>query len=72
MRLAQATMNSMDNCAVTQKRAVLGSAKLNLQSVVKKMKDLMWEDQTGISENLAKVEHYLQVILDELEKLKDA
>ncbi|OXU30979.1 hypothetical protein TSAR_009744 [Trichomalopsis sarcophagae] len=72
VRLAQATMRCINNCAVAQKRAVLGSAKLNLQSVVKKLKDLMWEDQSGISENLAKVERYLQVVLDELEKLKNA
>lgn len=72
MRLSQATMNCINNCAVAQKRAVLGSAKLNLQSVVKKLKDLMWEDQSGISENLAKVEHHLQVALSELEKLKNA
>lgn len=70
LRIAEANLNSLENVAVTQKRAVLGSAKLSLQSVVKKMKDLNWEDKSGISEHLSKVEEQLKLIIDELEKLK--
>ena len=65
-------MNSTENCTVSQKRTVLGGAKLSLQSVVKKMKDLMWEDQSEISENLNKVEEQLKAIMEEVEKLKTA
>ena len=36
------------------------------------MKDLMWEDQSEISENLNKVEEQLKAIMEEVEKLKTA
>ncbi|XP_058808371.1 tetratricopeptide repeat protein 27 [Phymastichus coffea] len=70
VRLAEANLYNLHNVAVAHKRTILGSAKLSLQSVVKKIKDLNWEDQSGILENLEKVENKLKLIVDELEKLK--
>ncbi|XP_014205573.1 tetratricopeptide repeat protein 27 [Copidosoma floridanum] len=69
-RLAEASLKSTEHCAVQQKRQILASAKLSLQSVVRKIKDLAWEDMSDIAENLSTVEEYLQKVLDELEKIK--
>jgi hypothetical protein len=71
LRLAETSLNCIVNCSVVQKNAMLGSAKLCLQSVIKKLKDLMWEDQSAIAENLIKLEEYLKIILEEINTLKN-
>ena len=71
IKLAQAYEHCSRNCSTVQKRAMLGSAKLSLQSVVKKVKDQELSEQGEILDRLQKVEERLAVILEELEKIKD-
>lgn len=52
-----------------KRRTLLGSAKLSLQSVVKKVKDQQW-DNDKISTSLQKVEEYLNTVVTELENMK--
>jgi len=67
--LAQAYLRCVTDIAVVKKRKMLGSAKLSLQGVVKKIKEQEW-DNTNITEQLRKVESYLATITNELEQIK--
>lgn len=71
VKLAHANEHCSRNCSTAQKRAMLGSAKLSLQSVVKKVKDQELSEQVEIVDRLQKVEERLTVISQELEKIKD-
>ncbi|KAJ8686374.1 hypothetical protein QAD02_022168 [Eretmocerus hayati] len=71
-RLSQATISCLNGCSTTQKRTVLGSAKLSLQSVIKKMNDPMWKDHAEIVKKSSCVEEQLHLILEELQKLEAA
>ncbi|XP_035742700.1 tetratricopeptide repeat protein 27-like isoform X1 [Vespa mandarinia] len=50
------------------KRALLGSAKLALQGVIKKVKDI-YSENAEVMQNLQQVEEYFKVISSELEKM---
>lgn len=67
--LAQVYLCCSNNIAVAKKRKMLGSAKLSLQGVVKKIKEQEWNN-TNIIEQLTKVEEYLTIIINELEQIK--
>lgn len=67
--LAHAYLTCSKNCSLNQKRSMLGSAKLSLKGVVKKVKDQQWNDQTVISECLQKVEDVLEQIVKELDEV---
>ncbi|XP_033209501.1 tetratricopeptide repeat protein 27 [Belonocnema kinseyi] len=71
VKLAQANEHCSRNCSTAQKRAMLGSAKLSLQSVVRKVKDQELSEQVEIVDRLQMVEERLTVISEELEKIKD-
>lgn len=64
--LAHAYLASSKNCSLKQQRSMLGSAKLSLNGVVKRVKDQQWLDQLVISESLQKVENDLEQIIREL------
>ncbi|KAG5315713.1 TTC27 protein, partial [Acromyrmex insinuator] len=67
--LAQAYLRCTTDIAVIKKRKMLGSAKLSLLGVVKKVKEQEWSN-TNIIEQLIKVEEYLATITNELEQIK--
>ncbi|XP_072753473.1 tetratricopeptide repeat protein 27-like [Anoplolepis gracilipes] len=67
--LAQAYLRCTKDIAVVKKRKMLGSAKLSLQGVVRKIKEQEWNN-TNITEQLTKVEEYLTIITNELEQIK--
>lgn len=67
--LAQVYLRCTNNVTVIKKRKMLGSAKLSLQGVVKKIKEQEWNN-TNIIEQLTKVEEYLTTITNELEQIK--
>lgn len=67
--LAQAYLRCTTDIAVVKKRKMLGSAKLSLLGVVKKVKEQEWSN-TNIIEQLMKVEEYLAIITNELEQIK--
>jgi len=67
--LAQAYLRCATNITIVKKRKMLGSAKLSLQAVVKKAKEQEWSN-TNIIEQLTKVEEYLSIIINELEKIR--
>ena len=67
--LAQAYLRCTTDIAVIKKRKMLGSAKLSLLGVVKKVKEQEWNN-TNIIEQLMKVEEYLATITNELEQIK--
>ncbi|KAM0734749.1 Tetratricopeptide repeat protein 27 [Formica fusca] len=67
--LAQAYLRCTKDIAAVKKRKMLGSAKLSLQGVVKKIKEQEWNN-TNIIEQLTKVEEYLTIITNELEQIK--
>lgn len=67
--LAQAYLHCTTDIAIVKKRKMLGSAKLSLQGVVKKIKEQEWNN-TNIMEQLMKVERYLATITNELEQIK--
>ncbi|KAG5332334.1 TTC27 protein, partial [Acromyrmex heyeri] len=69
--LAQAYLRCTTDIAVIKKRKMLGSAKLSLLGVVKKVKEQEWSN-TNIIEQLIKVEEYLATITNELEQIKPA
>ncbi|XP_012259318.2 tetratricopeptide repeat protein 27 [Athalia rosae] len=54
-----------------QQKAMLGSAKLSLVGVVKKVKEQDFGDNEEINEGLAKVETYLNKILEEFQKINE-
>ncbi|XP_012278565.1 tetratricopeptide repeat protein 27 isoform X2 [Orussus abietinus] len=68
--IAQAYLNCARDCPAKQKKAMLGSAKLSLQGVVKKTKEqeIFVED---ICTELQKVEEYLLVITDALKEINN-
>lgn len=65
--LAESYLKCAEVGSPLQKKAMLGSAKLSLQGVAKKVKDEEWNGQKEISDSLANVESYLTKILDEFE-----
>lgn len=67
--LAQTYLRCTNDIAVIKKRKMLGSAKLSLQGIMKKIKEQEW-DNTNIMEQLIKVERYLAIITNELEQIK--
>ncbi|XP_011635391.1 tetratricopeptide repeat protein 27 [Pogonomyrmex barbatus] len=67
--LAQAYLYCATNVGIVKKRKMLGSAKLSLQGVVKKIKEQEWNN-TNIIEQLMKIEEYLTTITNELEQIK--
>jgi len=67
--LAQAYLRCTADIAVVKKRKMLGSAKLSLQGVVKKVKEQEWNN-TNIIDQLTKVEDYLLTVTNELEQIK--
>lgn len=67
--LAQAYLRCTTDIAVVKKRKMLGSAKLSLQGVVKKVKEQEWSN-TNVIEQLMKVEEYLATVTNELEQIK--
>ncbi|EZA47362.1 Tetratricopeptide repeat protein [Ooceraea biroi] len=67
--LAQAYLRCITDIAIVKKRKMLGSAKLSLQAVVKKVKEQERSNE-NIDEQLAKVEEYLAIITNELEQIK--
>lgn len=67
--LAESYLKCAEVGSSLQKRAMLGSAKLSLQGVVKKVKDQEWTDQIEINEYLANVETYLNTILEKLQNI---
>ncbi|XP_034190160.2 tetratricopeptide repeat protein 27-like [Osmia lignaria lignaria] len=67
--LAEMYLQCASKCEDKKRRTLLGSAKLSLQSVVKKVKDQQW-DNDKISTSLQKVEEYLNTVIIELEKMK--
>lgn len=67
--LAQAYLHCVKGIAIVKKRKMLGSAKLSLQGVVKKVKEQEWNN-TNIIEQLTKVEEHLTIITNELEQIK--
>ncbi|XP_024886619.1 tetratricopeptide repeat protein 27 [Temnothorax curvispinosus] len=69
--LAQAYLRCATDIAIVKKRKMLGSAKLSLQGVVKKIKEQAW-DNADIMNQLMKVERYLATITNELEQIKPA
>lgn len=70
IKLAEAYENCSQNCSDIQKRGLLGSAKLSLQSVIKKVKDQELSQQQEIINNLLKVEEKLINIIADLDKIK--
>ncbi|XP_011497228.1 PREDICTED: tetratricopeptide repeat protein 27 [Ceratosolen solmsi marchali] len=71
LRLAEISMSYLTNCSNTQKKVILVSVKLCLQSVIKKVEDLIWEDQSGITENFIKVKENLKIVLDLLIEIQN-
>lgn len=71
VKLAEVYENCSQNCSDVQKRGLLGSAKLSLQSVVKKVKDQEFSEQQEIIDHLQKVEEKLLLILSDLDKIKE-
>ena len=69
IKLARAYEHCSRNCTAVQKRSMLGSAKLSLQSVVKKVKDQEWTEKEIVN-SLQNIEERLGVITSELEKIK--
>ncbi|XP_046749115.1 tetratricopeptide repeat protein 27 isoform X1 [Diprion similis] len=67
--LAESYLKCAESGSPLQRRAMLGSAKLSLQGVVRKVKDQDWIGQTVIDESLANIEAYLTKIMDELKKI---
>ncbi|KAL0113816.1 hypothetical protein PUN28_011271 [Cardiocondyla obscurior] len=67
-KLAQAYLRCTPDTAVKKKK-LLGSAKLSLQGIVKKIKEQEW-DNTNITAQLIKVEEYLAIITNELKQIK--
>lgn len=67
--LAQAYLHCTTDIAIVKKKKMLGSAKLSLQGIVKKIKEQEW-DNMEIMEQLTKVERYLTTITNELEQIK--
>ncbi|XP_071633048.1 tetratricopeptide repeat protein 27-like [Temnothorax longispinosus] len=67
--LEQAYLRCATDIAIVKKRKMLGSAKLSLQGVVKKIKEQAW-DNADIMNQLMKVERYLATITNELEQIK--
>ncbi|XP_046599448.1 tetratricopeptide repeat protein 27 isoform X2 [Neodiprion lecontei] len=67
--LAESYLKCAESGSPLQRRAMLGSAKLSLQGVVRKVKDQDWIGQKDIDESLANIEAYLTKILDELRKI---
>lgn len=67
--LAQAYLRCVTDIAVVKKRKMLGSAKLSLQGVMKKIKEQEWNN-TNIIEQLMEIEKYLAIITNELEQIK--
>lgn len=67
--LVEMTITSFNKFSQVQKREILGSAKLTLQTVIKKVKDLKWDDTSKIKENFNKLEQHFQVVLEEFEKV---
>lgn len=67
--LAQTYLRCATDIAVVKKRKMLGSAKLSLQGVVKKVKEQEWNN-TNITQQLMKVAEYLASISNELEQIK--
>ncbi|XP_043475908.1 tetratricopeptide repeat protein 27 [Leptopilina heterotoma] len=70
IKLSDAYENCSKNCSDQQKRSLLGSAKLSLQSVIKKVKDQELSEKQEIIDHLMKVEEKLEIILSNLEKIK--
>lgn len=67
--LAQTYLRCTTNITAIKKRKMLGSAKLSLQGVVKKIKEQEWNN-TNFIEQSTKVEDYLVTITNELEQIK--
>lgn len=67
--LAESYLKCAEVGSPLQKKAMLGSAKLSLHGVVKKVKDQEWNDQKEINEFLANVETYLNTILEQLQNI---
>jgi len=67
--LAQAYLRCATDITIVKKRKMLGSAKLSLQAIVKKVKEQEWNNE-NIIEQLTKVEEYLSIIMNEFEKIK--
>lgn len=67
--LAQAYLRCVIDIAVVKKRKMLGSAKLSLQGVIKKIKEQEWNN-TNIIDQLMEIEKYLTIITNELEQIK--
>ncbi|XP_015601628.1 tetratricopeptide repeat protein 27 [Cephus cinctus] len=66
LALADDYLSCSRNCTAVQKRAMLGSAKLSLQSVVKKVRDQELINQTEISKSIEEIEERLNEIVKEL------
>lgn len=69
--LAEASLKSTEHCDTQQKRQILAGAKLAIQSVIKKVKDLTWEDKSSFEKNLCQVENVFDKIIIKLNKLDD-
>lgn len=67
--LAQMHLSGTVDITVAKKKKLLGTAKLSLQSVIKKVKEQDW-DNSNIVEQLTNVEKYLTDVTDELQQIK--
>ncbi|XP_076685690.1 tetratricopeptide repeat protein 27-like [Andrena cerasifolii] len=67
--LAEMYLHCALECEAKKKRTLLASAKLSLQGVVKKVKDQEWNAEKILT-RLQRVEEYLNIVKDELEKIK--
>ncbi|XP_012233056.1 tetratricopeptide repeat protein 27 [Linepithema humile] len=67
--LAQMYLSNTTDITVAKKKKLLGTAKLSLQGVVRKVKEQDW-DNTNIVEQLTNVEEYLTNVTDELQQIK--
>lgn len=67
--LAEMYLHCASECEAKKKRTLLASAKLSLQGVVKKVKDQEWNVERILT-RLRRVEEYLNIVMNELEKMK--
>lgn len=67
--LAQMYLSATTDLTAAKKKKLLGTAKLSLQGVVRKVKEQEW-DNTNIIEQLTNVEKYLMNVTDKLQQIK--
>lgn len=67
--LAKAYLSCITNVTTVKKRKMLGSAKLSLQGVIKKVEEQQWNN-LDIIEQSKRVEEYLTTVTNELERIQ--